>query len=138
MRWLFKFSVLCLLVSGFSSCTSVFKLVCEPWKIEEVKFNPGTAVLTPEQLRSIEYQLKNEFTFRFRPDSVYVVIKQYDTVYGNWRLTADKKKILSAVPGTPEQVSEIVKINRKEFLFHPQQDLGSIQYIRCIRATDTK
>ncbi|MCW5908613.1 MAG: hypothetical protein KIS94_12195 [Chitinophagales bacterium] len=138
MRLLVKLSVLCLLLSGISSCKSVFNLVCQPWKIEEVKFNPGTAVLTPEQLRSIEHQLKNDFVFRFHPDSVYVVIKQYDTIYGKWWLNDDKKKIISVVQGTPEQVSEIVKINRKEFLFHPLQDLGSIQYIRCTPATDKK
>jgi hypothetical protein len=121
----------------FPSCSSVYKLVCSPWQVAEVKFNGKTGVFTPEQLRSIEYQLKNEFDFSFRHDSVYLVVKGHDTIYGTWQLSEDKKQLISKI-GEEEQVSDIVKINKKEFLFHPQQDLGSIEYIRCIPSTSTK
>lgn len=124
-------------IAGISSCSSVQKLVCSNWQVAEVKFNSKTGVFTPEQLRSIEYQLKNEFDFHFSADSVYRVIKQHDTTYGTWQLSADKKQLLSKINGE-EQVSEIIRINKKEFLFHPQQDLGSIEYIRCVPVTGTK
>jgi hypothetical protein len=125
------------LLLGFTSCTSVYKLICSPWQVSEVKFNGKTGVLTPEQLRSIEYQLKNEFDFQFTPDSVYRVIKAHDTIYGTWKLSDDKKILISNINGD-EQKSDIVRINKKEFLFHPQLDLGSIEYIRCIPTKGTK
>lgn len=131
------FFTIALILNFFSSCTSIYKLVCSQWEVAEVKFNGKTGVFTPEQLRSIEYQLKNEFDFSFRHDSVYLVVKGHDTIYGIWRLSEDKKQLISKI-GEEEQVSDIVKINKKEFLFHPQQDLGSIEYIRCIPSIDTK
>lgn len=130
----FAFGVLLFTVS---SCTSVTKLICSDWQVAEVKFNSKTGVFTPEQLRSIEYQLKNEFDFRFTSDSVYRVIKQHDTVYGSWLLSADRKQLVSTINGE-KQTSEIIRINKKEFLFHPEQDLGSIEYIRCIPSTGKK
>jgi hypothetical protein len=126
------------LLLAFSSCTSVKKLVCMPWQVTEVKFNDKGGVLTPEQQRLMEYQLKNEFTYRFRPDSVYMVIQRYDTMYGTWRLSADKKQIISRLNNGDEQVSDILKIDKKEFLMHPQADLGNLEYIKSIPATDKK
>ncbi len=125
------------LAFGASSCTSVPKLVCKHWKVEEVNVNSKSSSLSAEQLRSIQYQLKNEFDFRFYPDSIYMVIKGYDTTYGNWYLSANKKQLISSVGGE-EQTSEILKINKKEFTFHPLKDFGSINFIRCIPATTTK
>lgn len=132
-----KSILLIAVVFYLSSCTSVSKLICLPWKVEEVNVNKKSGSLSEEQLRSVQYQLKNEVDFRFYSDSIYKVIKGYDTTYGNWYLSANKKQLISSVGGE-EQISEILKINKKEFIFHPIKDLGSINYVRCVPATTTK
>ncbi len=88
-----KSILLIAVVFYLSSCTSVSKLICLPWKVEEVNVNKKSGSLSEEQLRSVQYQLKNEVDFRFYSDSIYKVIKGYDTTYGNWYLSANKKAI---------------------------------------------
>lgn len=125
------------LLFALSSCTSVAKLVCKPWQITDVKFNGQTGVFTDEQRRSIEYQLKNELSFRFLPDSSYLMIKDRDTSRGVWYLSADKKQVITKLYGGEESISEIISINKREFLMRPQ-NFGEVEYIKATLPTDTK
>lgn len=113
-----------------SSCSNPTKLLCSEWKVYDVKFNVRSTNLTTTEQRKILYQLINEFQFQFMRDSVYRVIKGYDTTLGTWNLNAKLKQLNTTIYGQTTQ-SDIITLNKKYFVFRPSGYGNNIEAIYC-------
>lgn len=131
-----KFSLILLLITtstiltAISSCSNPTKLLCAEWKVYDVKFNVRSTNLTTQEQRKILYQLINEFEFQFMRDSVYRVIKGYDTTFGTWSLNNKLKQLNTTIYGQTTQ-SDIVTLNKKYFVFRPSGYGNNIEAIYC-------
>lgn len=113
-----------------SGCSNPTKLLCSEWKVYDVKFNVRSTNLTTTEQRKILYQLINEFQFQFMRDSVYRVIKGYDTTLGTWNLNAKLKQLNTTIYGQTTQ-SDIITLNKKYFVFRPSGYGNNIEAIYC-------
>ncbi|MBL7776753.1 MAG: hypothetical protein JNK66_00505 [Chitinophagales bacterium] len=113
-----------------SSCSNPTKLLCSEWKVYDVKFNVRSTNLTTTEQRKILYQLINEFQFQFMRDSVYRVIKGYDTTLGTWNFNTKLKQLNTTIYGQTTQ-SDIITLNKKYFVFRPSGYGNNIEAIYC-------
>ena len=124
-----SFAIAAMLIT-LAGCQTKTALLCSPWKVTDVTFNEGTT-LNDFQQKKMVYMMKYDYNFAFMPDSNYRVVSMYDTTYGKWWFSKDKKQIVSLINGN-ESYTDLIKLNKKEFRFKPVEPGNNIKEIKCV------
>ncbi|MCS6934873.1 MAG: hypothetical protein NZM35_06965 [Chitinophagales bacterium] len=119
------------------ACRPGTRHLCSQWKVYDVKFNVQSTRYSTVEQRKILHQLTNNFQFQFFRDSSYRVIKNNDTVYGKWGYDPNKKEIYTYLEGQ-KYTTEIISLDKKQFIFRPKDQSDQIDAIYCQPAKDKK